>query len=54
MICHECALVGNERSAVALCRFRSVALCLGHLGEAIQKASGTPHYACHHVPAGGV
>ena len=52
MVCHECAVVGKERSAVALCRFCSVALCLDHLADAVREASGLPHYACRHVPGG--
>ena len=50
MDCHECAIVGKERPAVALCRFCSVALCLDHLAEAVCDASSVPQYACRHVP----
>ena len=52
MDCHECAVVGKERPAVALCRFCSVALCLDHLAEAVCDASSVPQYACRHVPDG--
>ena len=52
MLCHECATGGEERPAVALCRFCFVALCQEHLADAYRQSPGIPFYARHHAPAG--
>jgi hypothetical protein len=52
MRCHECAVTGDERAAVGLCRFCLVGLCKAHLVEAARSTAGAPQYAytCHHDP----
>jgi len=51
MICHECFGAAEEqRPAVGLCTFCSIALCWDHLEEAVLAAPVTPRYACQHTP----
>jgi hypothetical protein len=50
MHCHECAIRGHERPAVALCRSCLVALCHEHLAESVQSAPVAPSFGCHHAP----
>lgn len=52
MLCHECAMVGVERQAVALCKFCSVGLCKEHLMALYQQPPSVPQYSCWHNPAG--
>ncbi len=49
MDCHECARTGTERTAVAVCRFCSVALCKDHLVAAFHSRT-IPQYGCQHHP----
>ena len=49
MHCHECARVGAERMAVAICRSRSVALCKDHLVSSFY-SDRVPQYGCDHHP----
>ena len=49
MDCHECARTGTELTAVAVCRFCSVALCKDHLVEAFHGRT-VPQYGCDHHP----
>ncbi len=49
MHCHECARDGNERPALAHCRFCLVGLCKEHLVESF-RSELVPRYACRHRP----
>lgn len=52
MMCHECAMVGEERPAVALCKFCYVGLCKEHLMALYHEPRTVPQYSCRHDPAG--
>jgi hypothetical protein len=52
MLCHECAMAGEERPAVALCKFCQVGLCKEHLVALYQRPATVPQYSCNHNPAG--
>jgi len=50
MNCFECARVGSDTTAVALCRTCSAGLCLDHLLEAAgDQSKGSMHHGCLHV-----
>jgi hypothetical protein len=52
MLCHECAMAGEERLAVALCKFCYVGLCKEHLMALYQEPATVPQFSCRHNPAG--
>jgi hypothetical protein len=52
MLCHECMMAGEERPAVALCKFCQVGLCKEHLVALYREPAMAPQYSCHHNPAG--
>jgi hypothetical protein len=52
MNCFVCATQGKAASAVAICQFCSVGLCMDHLAEAGAHTQGGMRYACpHSLPA---
>jgi hypothetical protein len=52
MLCHECLILGEERPAVALCKFCQVGLCKQHLVALYREPATVPQYSCQHNPAG--
>jgi len=52
MLCHECVMIGEERPAVALCKFCQVGLCKEHLVALYREPATVPQYSCRHNPAG--
>lgn len=52
MLCHECVMTGEERPAVALCKFCQVGLCKEHLVALYREPATVPQYSCRHNPAG--
>lgn len=49
MLCHECALDGSSRPAVAHCRFCLVGLCKEHPVESLHSEL-VAQYDCEHRP----
>lgn len=52
MLCHECIMKGEERPAVAICKFCQVGLCKEHLVALYREPATVPQYSCRHNPAG--
>lgn len=48
MNCYVCARADKEETAVAICRFCSVALCVAHLAELQRVNQGGISWTCDH------